>query len=256
MWDKSFHRLCGFQGFGTNVTWDGVRREGDTMGVKAVRRRRRTRRLVECPRKQETTTPHQWPQLFGIIILSGPQEFLRGAQAFTVNLHAHTRITQGMLTTTAPTVLRESEEWYREEFQISEAILYFPPGREDLGASRPALWTSEPHLSPEKWLLFFFLWGQIKYELFNTGILDVGYQKNCVFSFFCSTRPLKSPLSVSPSLPLISARLNVSSGTRIPCLCASTNTRGGTSNCINRWPESIKHTQIKCWTHLLYAEAH
>lgn len=196
MWDESFHRLCGFQGFGTNVTWDRVRREGDTMGVKAVRRRRRTRRLVECPRKQQTTTPHQWPQLFGIIILSGPQEFLRGAQAFTVNIHAHTRITQGMLTTTAPTVLRESEEWYREEFQISEAILYFPPGREDLGASRPALWTSEPHLSPEKWLLLFFLRGQIKNELFNTGILDVGCQKNSVFSFFCVKQDLSSLLSV------------------------------------------------------------
>lgn len=69
------------------------------------------------------------------------------------------------------------------------------------------------------------------------------------------------PSELHPSLPLslplslISARLNVSPGTRIPRLRASTNRRGGTSNCINRWPESIKHTQIKCRTHLPRAES-
>lgn len=56
--------------------------------------------------------------------------------------------------------------------------------------------------------------------------------------------------SLSLFLSLLSARLNVSSGTRIPRLRASTNMRGGTSNCINRWPESIKHAQIKRRTHL------
>lgn len=66
---------------------------------------------------------------------------------------------------------------------------------------------------------------------------------------------LHPPLPLSLLLSLISARLNVSPGTRIPRLRASTNRRGGTSNCINRWPESIKHTQIKCRTHLPRAES-
>lgn len=163
---------CGFQGFCTSVTWDRVRRKRDTMGVKTVTKRRRTRsRLVECPRKQETTTPHQWPQLFAVIIPSGRQEFLRGAQAFTVNMRAHTRTTRGMLTTTAPTVLRECEEWYTVRNSRGNPLL--SSRQEDLGASRPALWTSEPHLSPEKVTFFCLLLGQTKNEPINTGLRDV-----------------------------------------------------------------------------------
>lgn len=80
------------------------------------------------------------------------------------------RTTRGMLTTTAPTVLRESKEWYREEFQISEAILYFPPGRR---ISVPHVRLCE-HLSLiyqlKKMTLFSLSWTKKKNEPINSGI--------------------------------------------------------------------------------------
>lgn len=196
MWDESFHRLCGFQGFGTNVTWDRVRREGDTMGVKAVRRRRRrrTRRLVECPRKQQTTTPHQWPQLFGIIILSGPQEFLQGAQAFTVNIHAHTDNPRNADNNCSYCIegIWGMVPWGISDIWGNPLFSSWPRGFRCFTSSFVNIWAS---FITWKITLFFFLRGQIKNEPFNTGILDVGCQKNCFFLFFVK-QDLLSLLSV------------------------------------------------------------
>lgn len=92
-------------------------REKDTMGVKTVKRsdteRRKTRSRVECPRKQKTT------QETATVGYYHPFAAAKKIPAMQISMHKHIHC--------AFSVERESEEWYKEEFQISKTIFHFPP---------------------------------------------------------------------------------------------------------------------------------
>ena len=110
MWGKSFHKLCGFQGILYKCYVRQEESEKDTMGVKTVRRsdteRRETRNWVECPRKHETTTQHNWLQLLHIIILFAwpeiPAMHISMHRHINAQIYTHKWTIQGMLTATAP----------------------------------------------------------------------------------------------------------------------------------------------------------
>lgn len=140
-----------------------------------------------------------------------------------------------------------------KEFQTSKAIFHFPPQLSTV------LWehsTCDTHPSPDtaraqRWINRCSKCSKNQAECVGMQQAAWGWR----FKPAALSETLLHPPSALHSFSLISPLLNVSFGTLLPCLQPSTNTRGEPSNCINRWPESIKHTQIKRWTHLLHVEA-
>lgn len=102
------------------------------MGVKTVKRsdteRRKTRSRVECPRKQKTT------QETATVGYYHPFAAAKKIPAMQISMHKHIhartdnpRNADSNWSSCAFSVERESEEWYKEEFQISKTIFHFPP---------------------------------------------------------------------------------------------------------------------------------
>lgn len=238
-------------------------------GRRSNTERRNTRSPMECPRKHKTNTQHKWLQLLGIIIFLHGQKFLGCTQACTgTHICTHKWTFQGMLTATAPyapSMLRgnlrngtvRNFRYLKQSFTfllVKEFKLWlFCESTEHLRIiHQPTLSVYYPELmfrlNKKQGDMCLF------YMCRNTADCRLTL-KLAAFNEILSSYLQLHSLSVFLCLFLISPLLDVSSGTLFPCLCASTNTRGRTSNCINRWPESIKHTQIKCWTHLLYVES-
>lgn len=102
------------------------------MGVKTVKRsdteRRKTRSRVECPRKQKTT------QETATVGYYHPFAAAKKIPAMQISMHKHIhartdnpRNADSNWSSCAFSVERESEQWYKEEFQISKTIFHFPP---------------------------------------------------------------------------------------------------------------------------------
>lgn len=132
MWGKSFHKPCGFQGIRTSVMWDKRR------GKKTPWEWRLWRGAIQKGGRQgvgwnaqENRRQHKRLQLLDIIILLQQQKKIPAMQiSMHKHIHARTdnpRNADSNWSSCAFSVERESEEWYKEEFQISKTIFHFPP---------------------------------------------------------------------------------------------------------------------------------